>query len=149
MRSRAMYTKTIRRWCKELGLTGRLVFCHSLILIALQGAAADVAEYLRRARTETVDVDSAGRKCRERMMNVLEDSAAAGRANFCDTNAAAGGGGLWEGGGGGGAAWPFSGFGEAECAGYGEAACLLGCGEARVLAYAGLAAPRGAGGGGG
>jgi hypothetical protein len=103
MRNRAMYSRKIRGWVKELGLTGvwrvfwgkraggravragcpprhpgphsrppprppiihapgRLIFCRALILITLEGPGCAVAEYLVRARTENVDVDSAGRK---------------------------------------------------------------------------------------
>lgn len=40
------------------------MFCNALILIALRGGRDAVGEYLVRARTEVVDVDSAGRKVR-------------------------------------------------------------------------------------
>eukprot|EP00775_Hariotina_reticulata_P010129 gene10129-10287_t len=45
---------------------------------SLQGGSSAIADYLLKARTVCVDVDSSGRKCRERMMDVLDDSDAAG-----------------------------------------------------------------------
>lgn len=51
--------------------TGRLLFCQALILILLEGSPPSLKEYLRLQRTVTVDVDAAGRKCRERMMDVV------------------------------------------------------------------------------
>ncbi|KAI9034277.1 hypothetical protein DFJ74DRAFT_700671 [Hyaloraphidium curvatum] len=73
MRRPAPYCALIRRWASELGLRGGVYFRGRLILILLLGSAAGCGEYLRRHRTETVDVDSAGRKCREKMMDVLHD----------------------------------------------------------------------------
>ncbi|KAG2435070.1 hypothetical protein HYH02_012066 [Chlamydomonas schloesseri] len=59
-------------WARDLGLTGRLVFGPSgLILELLEGEAAGLRHYLVRHRTEAVDVDSRGRKCKERMMDVI------------------------------------------------------------------------------
>lgn len=71
MRNKGAYTRTIKAWAKELGLTGRLVFQGLLILIVLEGESSDVAQYILRQRTQVVDLDSHGRKCRERMMDVL------------------------------------------------------------------------------
>ena len=42
------------------------MFCKALILIALEGPGGAVGQYLVKARTENVDVDSAGRKVRGR-----------------------------------------------------------------------------------
>ena len=36
MRNKTQYTKTIKRWCDELGIYGRLVFYHRWIFIILQ-----------------------------------------------------------------------------------------------------------------
>lgn len=63
MHSRGSYSRLIRRWACELGLSGRLLFCGSspIILILLLGAAGDIKEFLLRMRTRNVDVDSKGR----------------------------------------------------------------------------------------
>eukprot|EP00198_Chlamydomonas_reinhardtii_P012318 XP_001701655.1 predicted protein [Chlamydomonas reinhardtii] len=72
MHNRGMYCRTLAAWVKELGLTGRLVFGPSgLLLELLTGPPARLRAYLVRHRTEAVDVDSRGRKCKERMMEVI------------------------------------------------------------------------------
>ncbi|GIM07136.1 hypothetical protein Vretimale_11353 [Volvox reticuliferus] len=71
MHNRALYGRTIGSWVRELRLTGRLIFQGNLILILLEGDGLALREYLVRHRTESVDVDSRGRKCKERMMDVL------------------------------------------------------------------------------
>ncbi|XP_026882110.2 RWD domain-containing protein 3 isoform X2 [Electrophorus electricus] len=70
MRSRAKYIKLIEKWTLELGLTGRL-FVGKPILILLQGAKESIKEYIQLQRTVKVDVDSSGKRCKERMMSVL------------------------------------------------------------------------------
>ncbi|GLI59907.1 hypothetical protein VaNZ11_001949 [Volvox africanus] len=71
MHNRALYGRTIGSWIRELRLTGRLIFQGSLILVLLEGDSRALREYLVRHRTESVDVDSRGRKCQERMMDVI------------------------------------------------------------------------------
>eukprot|EP00195_Chlamydomonas_chlamydogama_P000812 CAMPEP_0202919582 /NCGR_PEP_ID=MMETSP1392-20130828/76183_1 /ASSEMBLY_ACC=CAM_ASM_000868 /TAXON_ID=225041 /ORGANISM="Chlamydomonas chlamydogama, Strain SAG 11-48b" /LENGTH=209 /DNA_ID=CAMNT_0049613001 /DNA_START=148 /DNA_END=774 /DNA_ORIENTATION=+ len=77
MRNKGLYMRSLKGWASDLGLTGCVIFlCKavSLILILIEGAGEDVREYLRRHRTESVDVDSRGRKCKERMMDVVAES---------------------------------------------------------------------------
>lgn len=71
MRNKTRYIKTITRWIDELNLNGRLFFSSYLILILLTGETGNVREYLRRHKTCNVDVDSSGKPCKERMINVL------------------------------------------------------------------------------
>lgn len=71
MRNKSRYIKTITRWIDELNLNGRLFFSGYLILIFLTGENGNVKEYLRRHKTCNVDVDSSGKPCKERMINVL------------------------------------------------------------------------------
>eukprot|EP00887_Chlorella_sp_A99_P003627 scaffold7.g3627.t1 len=84
MRDRAGYSRLIRGWAGELGLSGRLLFLGSggsaVILLLLEGPAAALREYLVRHRTQNVDVDSKGRPCRERMMSVVCEEARTGRS---------------------------------------------------------------------
>lgn len=61
MHDRRGYSKTIRRWARDLGLGGRLLFCSGRILILLEGPAEAVRQYLVLQRTQIVDVDSRGR----------------------------------------------------------------------------------------
>jgi hypothetical protein len=72
MRQKKSYSQIISTWTFDLNLEGGLYFCPPrLILILLSGSSDSCREYLRRHRTQTVDVDSSGRKCKERMMDVL------------------------------------------------------------------------------
>ncbi|KAJ8274437.1 hypothetical protein COCON_G00090620 [Conger conger] len=73
MRAKTKYTKIIEKWTLELGLTGRL-FMGKLILIVLQGAKRSIKEYVHLQKTVKVDVDSAGKKCKEKMMRILSDA---------------------------------------------------------------------------
>ncbi|KAI1883093.1 hypothetical protein AGOR_G00241690 [Albula goreensis] len=70
MRAKAKYIKIIEKWTSELELTGRLLM-GKLILILLQGTRKSIKEYLHLQKTVKVDVDSTGKKCKERMMSVL------------------------------------------------------------------------------
>ncbi|XP_060754150.1 RWD domain-containing protein 3 [Neoarius graeffei] len=70
MRSKVKYIKLIEKWTSELGLMGRL-FTGRPILILLQGTKESIKEYIHLQRTVKVDVDSSGKRCKEKMMRVL------------------------------------------------------------------------------
>ncbi|KAF7700278.1 RWD domain-containing protein 3 [Silurus meridionalis] len=70
MRSKAKYIKLIEKWTSELGLVGRL-FVGRPILILLQGTKESIKEYIHLQRTVKVDVDSSGKRCKEKMLRVL------------------------------------------------------------------------------
>ncbi|KAM7054152.1 RWD domain-containing protein 3 isoform 1-T1 [Molossus nigricans] len=74
MRAKNKYVKTVLRWASDLGLTGRLMFMGKVILILLQGHRDTIKEYLVLQKTSKVDVDSSGKKCREKMVSVLCES---------------------------------------------------------------------------
>ena len=71
MRNKSRYIRTIARWVDELKLSGRIFFAGYLIFLLLTGVAESVKEYLRRHKTCSVDVDSSGKPCKEKMMNIL------------------------------------------------------------------------------
>ncbi|XP_070642160.1 RWD domain-containing protein 3 isoform X2 [Bos indicus] len=71
MRAKAKYVKTVEKWASDLRLTGRLMFMGKIILILLQGDRNDIKEYLILQKTCKVDVDSSGKKCKEKMISVL------------------------------------------------------------------------------
>lgn len=71
MRNKNRYIKTITRWVDELKMNGRVFFVGYLIFILLTGETENVRDYLRRHKTCNVDIDSSGKPCKERMMNVL------------------------------------------------------------------------------
>lgn len=70
IRSRNRYIGLLERWSQQLQLTGRLLLGRS-ILVILQGARPNIKEFCRLLKTVKVDVDSSGKKCKERMMKVL------------------------------------------------------------------------------
>jgi len=70
MRDRQRYVRTIRKWAKNLDLTGRILF-YRHILIILEGNDSNLKQYIQLQRTHKVDVNSKGEKCKERLMEVL------------------------------------------------------------------------------
>ncbi|KAM9242979.1 RWD domain-containing protein 3 [Dugong dugon] len=71
MRAKTKYIKTVEKWASDLRLTGRLMFMGKIILILLQGDRSNIKEYLILQKTSKVDVDSSGKKCKEKMISVL------------------------------------------------------------------------------
>ncbi|XP_037355621.1 RWD domain-containing protein 3 isoform X1 [Talpa occidentalis] len=71
MRAKTKYVRTVERWASDLKLTGRLMFMGKIILILLQGDRNSIKEYLILQKTSKVDVDSSGKKCKEKMISVL------------------------------------------------------------------------------
>uniref|UniRef100_A0A8C3YG84 RWD domain-containing protein 3 n=1 Tax=Catagonus wagneri TaxID=51154 RepID=A0A8C3YG84_9CETA len=71
MRAKTKYVRTVEKWASELRLTGRLMFLGKVILILLQGDRNNIKEYLILQKTSKVDVDSSGKKCKEKMISVL------------------------------------------------------------------------------
>lgn len=70
IRSRNRYISLLERWSKQLQLTGRLIMGRNL-LILLSGSRASIKEFCCLLKTVKVDVDTSGRKCKERLMKVL------------------------------------------------------------------------------
>lgn len=70
IRSRNRYVSLLERWSKQLQLTGRLILGRN-ILVLLHGTRASIKEFCCLLKTVKVDVDSSGRKCKERLMKVL------------------------------------------------------------------------------
>lgn len=70
IRSRNRYVSLLERWSKQLQLTGRLILGRN-ILVLLHGNRASIKEFCCLLKTVKVDVDSSGRKCKERLMKVL------------------------------------------------------------------------------
>lgn len=69
MRSSTSYMKLLERWCSQLSVKMVVVVSRDRgILVVLEGEG--VARLLQRWKTENVDVDSRGRPCKERMLQV-------------------------------------------------------------------------------
>jgi hypothetical protein len=73
MRDRTLYCKTIGKWALELAISCCVLRISSRwnILLCLQGSTESVNEFTTRLRTQCVDVDSKGRRCKERMSREL------------------------------------------------------------------------------
>lgn len=72
MRNEMKYFKTLRSWASELELGGRVVNAglHAIYVI-LVGSTDRLSEFLRRWRTQNVDVDSQGKPCKEKLLSTL------------------------------------------------------------------------------
>lgn len=70
IRSRTRYVSLLERWSKQLQLSGRLLLGRN-ILVLLKGSRTSIKEFCCLLKTVKVDVDSSGKKCKERMMKVL------------------------------------------------------------------------------
>ncbi|XP_028257637.1 RWD domain-containing protein 3 [Parambassis ranga] len=73
IRSQNRYIGLLEQWSHQLLLSGRLLLGRR-ILVILHGDRHDIKEFCRRLKTVKVDVDSSGKKCKERMMKVLIES---------------------------------------------------------------------------
>uniref|UniRef100_A0A8C5GLD5 RWD domain-containing protein 3 n=1 Tax=Gouania willdenowi TaxID=441366 RepID=A0A8C5GLD5_GOUWI len=62
IRSENRYVGRLRRWCQQLQITGTLLLGRT-ILVVLLGARADIKVLC--LKTEKVDVDSSGKKCKD------------------------------------------------------------------------------------
>ncbi|XP_015268837.1 PREDICTED: RWD domain-containing protein 3 isoform X2 [Gekko japonicus] len=76
MRAKGKYVKTVEKWCADLRLTGRVMFMGKMIFILLQGDKSSIKEYMVLQKTSKVDVDSSGKKCKEKMISVLFETKA-------------------------------------------------------------------------
>ncbi|KAM4641676.1 RWD domain-containing protein 3 [Discoglossus pictus] len=74
MRAKSKYVKTVEKWTADLTLCGRLMFMDKIILILLQGPRSSIREYLVMQKTCKVDIDSSGKKCKEKMIRVLSET---------------------------------------------------------------------------
>ncbi len=66
MRDRRAYLKTLASWASELEISGGVFRSGRHILLVTQGSPTQVTEFFQRYRTCPVDVDSKGRKCKEK-----------------------------------------------------------------------------------
>ena len=81
MNARAAYVKSLRRWARELGVGARLLWraggarrpagAEGVMLCLCAADAGALGAFCTRLRTEYVDVDARGNKCRERQSTTL------------------------------------------------------------------------------
>ena len=72
MRKEQKYFKLLNSWAKELAIAGKLfkTACHSIIVVLL-GESRSLVEFLKRWKSQNVDIDSHGRPCKEKMLTIL------------------------------------------------------------------------------
>lgn len=72
MRNEQKYFKILKSWAKELGIRGKVLNAglHD-IYVVVAGSDVSVSELLRRWKSQSVDVDSQGKPCKEKMISIL------------------------------------------------------------------------------
>ena len=60
------YTKYLQNWADEFGIWGGLLTWGRCILLVTGGSSEAVSDFFQQYRTNAVDVDSKGRKCKEK-----------------------------------------------------------------------------------
>ena len=76
MRNEQKYLKLLNSWAKELTLSGKVLHTgpHSIYVVIVgtnDSGDASVSEFLKRWKTQNVDIDSQGRLCKEKLLSVL------------------------------------------------------------------------------
>ena len=78
MNDSAGYMRKLKKWSTQLSLGARVFYQETVgssrvegVMLALQGEPDDVSSFLQRLRTEYVDVDKSGAKCKERKSTTL------------------------------------------------------------------------------
>ncbi|GIY37977.1 RWD domain-containing protein 3 [Caerostris darwini] len=71
MRQKKRYLKTLISWASDLSIVGSIIFCYKWIFLILQSSRENVKEFIIRHRTCCIDVDSAGKPCKERMSKII------------------------------------------------------------------------------
>ena len=71
MRNEIKYISTIKKWCNELQLYGRLLFYKNIICHIIQGSSKSCQIFINLSKTQKVDINSKGQKCKEKMLKTL------------------------------------------------------------------------------
>ena len=75
MRNRTGYLKILSKWANQLRLKilviQKLFTKRQQYLVFIQGSNEDSKTFLKNLKTHTVDVDSNGKPCKERLLNVV------------------------------------------------------------------------------
>ncbi|CAF2754006.1 unnamed protein product [Rotaria sp. Silwood2] len=71
MRSPNIYMKHLHQWTNELNITGRVLIIPHNIFILIEGKNENLKKFIIKLKTETVDIDSRGRPCKERLLTQI------------------------------------------------------------------------------
>ncbi|KDO31347.1 hypothetical protein SPRG_03964 [Saprolegnia parasitica CBS 223.65] len=82
VKARAKYVATLKTWCKELSVHGRLLTRGSLHLLLLEGSASGLDALIARYASEPIDENAAGEMIKDSMFDVLGRQPRTGDAVF-------------------------------------------------------------------
>ena len=72
MRNSSSYLRTLEDWTVEHGLTGVLVISKDKgIILMMEGDKYGISRFLQSWKSVNIDVDSRGRPCKEKMLQIL------------------------------------------------------------------------------
>ncbi|CAF3709422.1 unnamed protein product [Rotaria sp. Silwood1] len=71
IRSPNIYMKHLHQWTNELNITGRIFIIPHNIFILIEGKNENLKKFIIKLKTETVDIDSHGRPCKERLLTQI------------------------------------------------------------------------------
>ncbi|CAF1075553.1 unnamed protein product [Didymodactylos carnosus] len=73
MRSSKIYMKHLQDWTNLFELTGRVLHIPHSIFILVEGTNEKIKSFVIKLKTHTVDIDSRGRPCKERLLSHIID----------------------------------------------------------------------------
>ncbi|EQC31703.1 hypothetical protein SDRG_10496 [Saprolegnia diclina VS20] len=82
VKARAKYVASLKTWCKELSVHGRLLTRGSLHLVLLEGSASGLDALIARYASEPIDENAAGEMVKDSMFDVLGRQPRTGDATF-------------------------------------------------------------------
>ena len=72
MRKSGPYVRTLESWTQQLGLVGVLSISNDQgLVLLLEGDKCQITKFLLNWKTVNIDVDSRGKPCKERMIQIL------------------------------------------------------------------------------
>ena len=72
MRKSGPYVRTLESWAQQLGLVGVLNISNDQgLVLLLEGDKCQITKFLLNWKTVNIDVDSRGKPCKERMIQIL------------------------------------------------------------------------------
>ena len=75
MRKSCEYVRTLESWCDQLAVTGVLVISRDKgIIFIMEGEKLNTSNFIINWKTTSIDVDSRGKPCKERMIQILHRS---------------------------------------------------------------------------
>ena len=81
MRKSGQYVKTLETWADNLAVHAALfVSSKQGLILVMEGSSSSISKYLLQWKTQNIDVDSRGKQCKEKMIQILY------RQTSCENN---------------------------------------------------------------